>query len=322
MYLLGCIQKNKDESRDQVEGRRDNVAKVFVIKTEDREEGIEELFNSMADRVDSLGNKVAIKANFNSGDPFPASTHIDTLENILRKVKDHSTHITLAERSGMGITEEVFQMLGVTRLARGYDVELIPLDREKSGWIRFEGEHWRRGFLMHFSFLNADSIIQTCCLKTHAFGGHFTLSLKNSVGMVAKYDPEDNYNYMAELHSSRHQRLMIAEINSAYTPDFIILDAIRGFRKGGPATGEVISPNLMVVSEDRVAMDAVGVALLRVYGTTPELERGNIMDQEQLKRAIELGLGAKNVDEILIEPLNSGAEKVVEQIEEKLREVR
>ncbi len=29
--------------------------------------------------------------------------------------------------------------------------------------------------------------------------------------MVAKYDPEDGYNYMSELHSSGHQRHMIAE---------------------------------------------------------------------------------------------------------------
>jgi len=36
------------------------------------------------------------------------------------------------------------------------------------------------------TFLEAEKVVQTCCLKTHRFGGHFTLSLKNSVGLVAK----------------------------------------------------------------------------------------------------------------------------------------
>jgi len=57
-----------------------------------------------------------------------------------------------------------------------------------------------------------DTLVQTCCLKTHRFGGHFTLSLKNSVGLAAKRVPEDSYNYMSELHGSPHQRRMIAEI--------------------------------------------------------------------------------------------------------------
>ncbi len=59
------------------------------------------------------------------------------------------------------------------------------------------------------------------------------MSLKNSVGMVARYDPEDGYDYMGELHGSRYQRQMIAEINAAYEPVFVIMDGIEGLSKGG-----------------------------------------------------------------------------------------
>jgi uncharacterized protein (DUF362 family) len=40
-----------------------------------------------------------------------------------------------------------------------------------------------------------------------------------------------------------------------------------------------------------VAIDAVGVALLRYFGTTREVSRGPIFEQEQIARAVELGLG-------------------------------
>ena len=44
------------------------------------------------------------------------------------------------------------------------------------------GSHWSRGVLFARLFQEADLIVQTCFLKTHRYGGHFTLSLKNSVG--------------------------------------------------------------------------------------------------------------------------------------------
>jgi uncharacterized protein (DUF362 family) len=101
--------------------------------------------------------------------------------------------ITVGDRSGMGDTRQVMETIGVFRLADelGFDTvvfdELGPQD-----WVKFQtaGSHWERGFLLARPCLEADAIVQTCCLKTHRYGGHFTLSLKNSVGMVAKRHPQ------------------------------------------------------------------------------------------------------------------------------------
>ncbi len=145
------------------------------------------------------------------------------------------------------------------------------------------------------------------------------MSLKNSVGMVARYDPEDGYDYMGELHGSRYQRQMIAEINTAYTPEFVIMDAIAGFSKGGPDTGTLIEPGIMMASRDRVALDAVGVAVLRIYGTTGEVSKGWVFEQEQIARAVELGLGASAPDDIEVVPVNDGAQEICSKIKEKLQ---
>ena len=75
------------------------------------------------------------------------------------------------------------------------------------------------------------ALVQVCCLKTHQFGGHFTMSLKNSVGMVAAVVPGENYNYMQELLSSSHQRAMIAEVNTVYMPALIVLDGVTAFTR-------------------------------------------------------------------------------------------
>jgi uncharacterized protein (DUF362 family) len=142
--------------------------------------------------------------------------------------------------------------------------------------------------------------VQTCCLKTHRYGGHFTLSLKNSVGLAAKRIPGNGYDYMTELHNSVHQRRMIAEINQSYQPDLILLDGMEAFVDGGPARGAKVTPGVILVGVDRVAIDAVGVAVLRYFGTTREVSQGAVFEQEQIARAVELGLGVRHPEEIEI----------------------
>ena len=54
----------------------------------------------------------------------------------------------------------------------------------------------------------------------------------------------------------------------------------------------------MLAGTDRAAIDAVGVAILRLFGTTPEVSRGPIFDQDQIAQAAELGLGVSSPEQI------------------------
>jgi uncharacterized protein (DUF362 family) len=300
----------------------DSLGEVFVLKTTDRKTGVPILLSKFG-LENYSGKQVALKANFNSADPFPASTHLDTLRAIVETLKDAgSSGITLAERSGMGNTKKVLEHMGILTLARELGFNAVVLDDVgKEGWIKFErGEtHWLKGFYMAKVFHDADKIVQTCCLKTHRFGGHFTMSLKNSVGLVAKKVPDGMYDYMWELHGSPFQRQMIAEINNAYNLDLVLMDGIKAFVMGGPEKGNVVEPNLLLASQDRVAIDAVGVAILKMYGAKGKVGETDVFEQDQLKRAAELGFGVKSPDEILLTPLNNESQEDVEQIEQVLK---
>jgi uncharacterized protein (DUF362 family) len=103
---------------------------------------------------------------------------------------------------------------------------------------------------------------------------------------------------MNELHSSADQRRMIAEINAAYKPDLVVMDGVEAFTKGGPHRGDLVNSEVMIAGTDRVAIDAVGVAILRHFGTTDAVSAGSIFDQEQIKRAVELGLGVSSASQI------------------------
>jgi uncharacterized protein (DUF362 family) len=201
----------------------------------------------------------------------------------------------------MGDTRGVMKAKNVFRIAKDFDARVVVLDELGADvWelIQPPGSHWRHGFALPRMVRMAGGVVQTCCLKTHRFGGHFTLSLKNSVGLAAATIPGTPHDFMGELHGSPHQRRMIAEINVGYRPDLIVLDGVEAFVTGGPDQGKRVAAEVVLAGSDRVAVDAVGVALLRHFGTTPEVSRGAIFDQEQIARAVQLGLGITGPDGI------------------------
>src|SRR4030042_619905 len=271
-------------SHSKFERRPDEklLANVSLVRTADRLKGVPRAI-ALLDSNPVKGKAVVLKPNFNTADPAPGSTHKDTLRALVLTLKQMgATRITIAERCGpMAPTQRVMKDKGVFELAKELGFEIINLEElGADGWVHFhpKDSHWKDGFLFPRIYAEAEAIVQTCCLKAHAFGGHFTLSLKNSVGMVAG----KGYPYMQELHTSPHMRQMVAEINTAYSPDLVVLDGVDAFTQGGPAQGTRVEANVIIASNDRVAIDAVGVAILRLLGTTPEVSQGRIFEQEKI----------------------------------------
>jgi uncharacterized protein (DUF362 family) len=98
---------------------------------------------------------------------------------------------------------------------------------------------------------------------------------------------------------------MIAEINQPFRPALVILDGVEAFVDGGPATGKRAKGDVFLASTDRVAVDAVGVAVLKLLGSNEGIMGRKIFDQEQIARAVELGLGASSPAEISLIPANA-----------------
>ena len=271
---------------------------VSLIETDDREAGISRALSLLDLEGEFAGKDILIKPNFNTADPFPASTHNDTLRKIVEELRSRdSGSITLGERSGPPPTEEVLKDKGVYQLSQEMGFDLVNFDKLPKKDLPLQKprrSHWKNGFRVARPILEAEKIVSTCCLKTHQYGGEFTMSLKLSVGIV----PRRGYNYMGELHSSPNMRKMIAEINQVYSPNLIIMDAMEVFTDGGPSSGERKRANLIVAGTDRVAVDAVGVAILKVLGSNEEIMSEKPFQQEQIKRAAELGLGVDGPEKI------------------------
>ncbi|MBT9311711.1 DUF362 domain-containing protein [Leptothoe kymatousa] len=278
-----------------------NPHRVVLVKTTDRATGIRQAMQ-LLQTPSFRGKHVFIKPNYNTGDPAPAATAPVVLETLVQELQqDGASTITVGDRSGMENTRSAMERKQVFSLAQRYGFKTLVFDElSRDSWQYFPaaGTNWSQGFAIARPVLDADAIINVCCLKTHRFGGHFTLSLKNTIGMVARHVPGDGHDYMRELHRSANQRLMIAEVNAAYRPALILIDGVDAFVNGGPEQGQKVQAGVILASTDRIAIDAVGIAILRKLGTTPEVSHGSIWQQSQIRRAADLGLGAVGASQI------------------------
>ena len=294
------------------------VSRVALVKTDDRKNGVKTSLNVL--NINPIkGKNVLIKPNFNTADTTPGSTHNDTLVSLVEKAWEMGAKsISLGERS-YPPTHEVMEKKGILPILDKLNVKVINFDNlQDKDWVLFKPKesHWPNGFRIARPVLDAECLISTCCLKTHQYGGIFTLSLKLHVGVVPTF--RHGYDYMGKLHGSPHQRKMIAEINEPFRPALVILDGIDVFVDGGPMTGKPAKGKVFLASNDRVAIDAVGVAILKFLGSNENIMKPKIFGQEQIVRAVELGLGASSPSEIEIISADKDSHDYKERIVEIL----
>jgi uncharacterized protein (DUF362 family) len=94
----------------------------------------------------------------------------------------------------------------------------------------------------------------------------------------------------------------------------VVMDAIKAFVSGGPEKGSVVEPNLLLASKDRIAIDAVGLAILRRFGAS-SLMKKPIFELDQIRRAVELGIGTTSASAISLTALDDKSQKTANKIE-------
>jgi uncharacterized protein (DUF362 family) len=279
-------------------------ARVAVAHTSDRRRGVADVLK-LLDLRGVAGKRVLLKPNFNSADPAPGSTHNDTLSQLVTELHERGARaVTLGESSGPPETRGVMEKKGIFDLARDLRFEVVDFEQiADADWVRFgaDGTYWPNGYALPRHVVNSEYTVSTCCLKTHGFGGVFTMSLKLAVGLTPKA-------IRRPMHRSPDMRRMIADLNAGHRTDLVVLDGVSAFTDGGPSQGELTAGNVMIAGDDRIAVDAVGLAMLKSLGANQAIMSRPIFQQEQIARAVELNLGVAAPDAIdLVTPPDNGS---------------
>jgi uncharacterized protein (DUF362 family) len=288
----------------------------MVIVGLSRNMDIMESVRTAVDLAGGLGIKegvtVLIRPNANTSDPAPGSTNPEVLRGAIREVKRYKPgKIIVAEKSMTTLdTEKVLKKLGLWQVAEEERVdEILTFDHMKRWHVKPDGaSSWPVGFFVPEFLASIDYMIALPVIKTH-WTATFTMGLKSQISITEDRDRRQLP------HGQRMDVLfgnMIAESNLVYKPDFYISDATKCFVTEGPNRGTLREPGIVLASPDVIANDATGLALLKTLGTIPKIQENSVWAQPQIKRAVELGLGVKNIEEITVK--GSGIEEINEII--------
>jgi uncharacterized protein (DUF362 family) len=230
------------------------------------------------------GDRVLVKPNFNSPDPFPASTDLAFLQAMIELVLETGAKVTIGESSG-GVwrpTRKVFNQLGVPESARRLGVEVIAFDDRPDDWVQINiGGDYLSKVIMPRSAYEADKMIYLPCVKTHDLAA-FSGAIKVAFGFVA---PGQRRGF----HMG-HLQEKLAEVSLCWQPDLIIMDSRKAFVSGGPAKGQLVEPGLVLASGDLTAIDVEAMKVLLDY-RAPNKIPANPWELPQIATALKHGLG-------------------------------
>ena len=241
-------------------------------------------------KVIEKGDEVWLKPNFNTGDAPPGSSDPDFIKTVIELLYEHgASKVILGESSMMSAsTRKVFEETGMLRKAEETGAEVVFFDEGK--WVKVEtGGKYLRKVSLPEEALDAKKLVYACCMKTHKWA-KFTLSLKLAVGFMK---PSER-----TLLHLRHIEEKIADLNLIVHPDLIIMDGRTCFINGGPACGERRSPNVILASGDRVAIDVEAIKTIQSFegNSLPN----NPWNYAQIRRAAQLGIGVKSEAEYTV----------------------
>jgi len=229
------------------------------------------------------GETVMLKPNFNTADPYPASTDMDFLRAVIEICYEAGAKMVMvADSSTMSLnTGKVMEQIGANEIeTMAKPARLYNLDERE--WVKKKIPQGRvlKSVSIPRLLERPDKLILLPCLKTH-FQAQYTGALKISVAFMKPLQ-------RVKLHLV-HLQEQIAELNTLIHPDLIIMDGRKCFISGGPSHGELAEPGLIMASEGRVAIDIEGVKVIQSF---PKNSLKDIKPEElpQIKRAIELGI--------------------------------
>jgi uncharacterized protein (DUF362 family) len=240
------------------------------------------------------GQSVMLKPATNSGNAYPATTDPETVLVMAELVKEQGGVPFVADRSMIGrATRDSFKTTGIADAAAQAGISARHLEADPAvGLKHASASHWARHTIqVARSAAEADHIISLCSPRTHVLGD-FTMSLKNGVGLV-------DGSARVPMHVPMGLKERLAEISLVVRPSFIVLDGRKAFVSGGPDSGDLARPGVLLAGRDPVAIDAVGLAQLRIAGSSVG-GHDSIWAIPQLARAAAIGVGVSSAKEITL----------------------
>lgn len=238
------------------------------------------------------GKTVLVKPNVVGAHASPTTTSPAVVSAVVRVLyEENAAKVYVGDMSALirRSTARAMERTGILAAARDAGAEAVYF--EDHGWVEVKvGGRYLKEVSVTEWIQKVDRVVNLPVIKTHKYAG-YSICLKNFVGAT-------HFSQRPYLVNPRRWEEIVTELNLAYRPDLNIADGTKVMVEGGPWEGTAEEANLILASGDRVACDVVGLAIIKSFGRWDRLRSSSPWEMGQVRRAVELGLGAGSGREI------------------------
>jgi len=312
-WSLMTSSAHAEEARHWWRQRAPPPSLVAVVRSDDRAHGIQQAVDLLGQNP-VAGKDVLLIPDLESKTPYPFTTHLDTLAALSRTLWGlRADSVTIGAQSSRQPTRDVLAALRLPERLEQIEARLVNLEELAfTEWkqVSTSGGQWRQGFHLAKPVLESPCVVTTCQLRTEE-RVDLAMSLWLGTNLLPKRDVLDR----SELQQSLHPGRLIAELNQGYHPSLIVVDGVEAVLE--PTLPRLQrSARLILAGTDRVAIDAVGAAALKLMGANLDKK---IFELEQIAWALILRVGINRPSQIKLVPAaDPESRRFADQLSEQL----
>lgn len=185
------------------------------------------------------------------------TTHPSVMEALIRILKEADcNNLFYGDSPGIGSPEKVAEESGIKAVADRYNVDMLEFSKGKT--VAYPEGKMTKQFELAEAVLETDAIISLPKMKTHGLT-RITGAIKNQLGCVYGLNKSACHSrYPSPVDFSK----MLVDLNLFLKPRLYIMDGIVAMEGNGPASGTPTPMNLLLVSDDPVALDSTFARLV------------------------------------------------------------
>ena len=254
----------------------------------------DKVYNALTIGIEAIGGiehfvhrdeRILVKPNFLvAAKPDKAIiTHPSVIKGMLRILKEHGfEQVVCGDSPGHGSLDNALHNAGLSEAITQFGYSQADMSTEVL--TDYPEGITARQFYFARAVTEADAIIGLSKMKTHALE-KITGAVKNMYGLICGY--RKAAGHVSFPNASMFAR-MLADIHRATPQRLHIMDGIVAMEGNGPASGNPVAMNVLLLSSDPVALDTVFCTLINV---DPKLIPTNAQGEQ-------LGIGKCNLDKI------------------------
>ncbi len=217
-----------------------------------------------ADRFAKRDEKILLKANLLVGDAPEkcVNTHPSVLRAVAEVFKTTGARISYGDSPAIGTARAASRKIGMDEAANAAGIELKEFQPGRE--VHFPDGLQNKRFTIATAVLESDGVISLPKLKAHGMQ-KFTGCVKNQFGCIPGLLKGEFHVRIPDAYQFAQ---MLVDLDRLVRPRLYIMDGIVAMEGNGPRGGTPKKMNVLLFSEDPIAVDAT---VCRLIGLDPLL---------------------------------------------------